>query len=109
MRYSENFQSLLNFHSNSAHAKFLHKGRSLKGYPTCLFAQGILLESQPVLSGIKAHDLAPVLQNLWGFGPFHLPWEHWKNHEVLTSSSFSKSREPKFLLEELRGKTLPRT
>ncbi len=41
--------------------------------------------------------LCPVL-------PFHLPWEHWKNHEVLTSSSFSKSREPKFLLEELRSK-----
>jgi len=47
--------------------------------PVLIFAQGILLESQPTLSGIKAHDLAPVLQNLWGFGPFHLPWEHWKN------------------------------
>jgi len=72
--------------------------------PVLIFAQGILLESQPTLSGIKAHDLAPVLQNFWGSGPFHLPWEHWKNHEVLTSSSFSKSREPKFLLEELRSK-----
>ncbi len=45
MCYSENFRSLPIFHSNSAHAKFLRKGRNLKGHPTSISCKGSCLKA----------------------------------------------------------------
>jgi len=72
MHLSKNFKGLPNFHRNFAYAKFLCKGRSLKGHLTFCkikllhnFVQRKLPEGPPGLSPIKAHALALILQSVF--------------------------------------------
>jgi hypothetical protein len=61
--------------------------------------QGILPESQPVLSPVKAHARAQVLQNFRGFGPF---FSLQRAENLWGSGSILLLQE----LEELRGNSL---
>jgi len=65
-----------------------------------------LLESQPVLSHIKAHDLAPVLQNIWGFGPFFSFGSKKNLRGSVPFSSLQRAENQSFSSEELRGNSL---
>jgi hypothetical protein len=65
-----------------------------------------LLESQPVLSRIKAHDLAPVLQNFWGSGPFFSFGSKINPRGLYLFSSLLRAKNQSVSSGELRGNSL---
>jgi hypothetical protein len=65
-----------------------------------------LPESQPVLLPIKAHDLAPVLQNFWGFGPFFSFGSKKNLRGSVPFSSLQRAENQSFSSGELRGNSL---
>jgi hypothetical protein len=64
-----------------------------------------LLESQLVLSHIKAHDLALVLQNFWGFGPF-FSFGSKINPRGLNLYALARAENQSVSSGELRGNSL---
>jgi hypothetical protein len=65
-----------------------------------------LPESQPILSPIKAHDLAAVLQNFWGFGPFFSFVSKKNRRGSVPFSSLQRAENQSFSSGELRGNSL---
>jgi hypothetical protein len=61
-----------------------------------------LLESQPVLSGIKAHDLSPKASEHFGALPLFSPSGE-ETKEVLTSSALARAENQSFSSGELRS------